>query len=158
MQRCGTFSSSADVWDHERVQDFFETVTIAFEFLGVATMVVGFVVAIGIALRAWVRSRDGGAAFRTLRAAIGGVILLGLELLVAADLVKTVTSPPSLTDAVVLAVIVLIRVVLSFSLQIEIDGVAPWRRALVSGGQVIAQAARRPNGSTETRGTDPTGI
>ncbi|NEN07464.1 DUF1622 domain-containing protein [Diaminobutyricibacter tongyongensis] len=131
------------------MQDFFETVTNVFEFVGVATMVLGFVVVAGIAIRVWVRSRDGGVAFRTLRQSIGGVILLGLEILVAADLVKTVTSPPSLTDAVVLAVIVLIRTVLSFSLQVEIDGVAPWRRAFVTGPEVIAHAARRADGSVE---------
>ena len=140
------------------MQDFFETVTIVFEFVGVATMVVGFVVAVGITVRVWVRSRDGSVAFRTLREAIGGVILLGLELLVAADLVKTVTSAPSLTDAAVLAVIVFIRIVLSFSLQIEIDGVAPWRRALVTGPEVIARAARRADGSSESRGPDPSGV
>ena len=140
------------------MQDFFETVTIVFEFVGVATMVVGFVVAVGITVRVWVRSRDGSVAFRTLREAIGGVILLGLELLVAADLVKTVTSAPSLTDAAVLAVIVFIRIVLSFSLQIEIDGVAPWRRAFVTGPEVITRAARRADGSSESPGPDPAGV
>ena len=49
-------------------------------------MVIGFVVAVGIALRVWV-ARGRGAAFRTLRETFGGVILLGLEILVAADLV-----------------------------------------------------------------------
>ncbi len=131
---------------------FFETVAIAFEAIGVAAMAVGFVVAIGIALRAWVRSHDGAVAFRTLRESFGGVILLGLEVLVAADLVRTVTSTPSLTDAVVLALIVLIRTVLSFSLQVEIEGVAPWRRALVTGPQVIAQAARRSGSAADSKG------
>ncbi len=140
------------MWDHDGMQDFFQTVTIVFEFAGVATMVVGFVVAVGISVRKWVRTRNGAVAFRTVREAIGGVILLGLEILVAADLVKTVTSPPSLTDAAVLAVIVLIRTVLSFSLQIEIDGVAPWRRAFVTGPEVIAHAARRPDDSAQAPG------
>ena len=121
----------------------FETVTEVFEVGGVATMVVGFLVALGLSLRVWIRAKDGEAAFRTLRQMFGGVILLGLEILVAADLVKTVTSTPSLTDAVVLGIIVLIRTVLSFSLQVEIDGVAPWKRALVTGPQVIARAVKR---------------
>lgn len=146
------------MWDHERMDEFFATVTLDFEFVGVLTMVVGFVVAVGIAVRTWIRSRDGAVAFRTLRETIGGVILLGLEILVAADLVKTVTSPPSLTDAAVLAVIVLIRTVLSFSLQVEIDGVAPWRRALVTGPEVIARAARRPDSTGETTGRGPAGL
>ncbi|PJJ61464.1 DUF1622 domain-containing protein [Compostimonas suwonensis] len=121
---------------------FFETVTRVFEIVGVSAMVVGFVVALIISVRVWIRSRDGARAFKTLRETIGGVILLGLEILVAADLVKTVTSTPSLTDAAVLAIIVIIRTVLSFSLQVEIDGVAPWRRALVTGPEVLARAAR----------------
>jgi uncharacterized membrane protein len=121
----------------------FESIGIAFEFVGVAAMAIGFVVAVLLAVITWRRTRSGAAAFRTLRESFGGVILLGLELLVAADLVKTVTSTPSLTDALVLAIIVLIRTVLSFSLQVEIDGVAPWRRALVTGPEVLAHAARR---------------
>lgn len=121
----------------------FETVGIAFEFVGVAALAIGFVVALAIALSVWVRTRNGTTAFRTLREAFGGVILLGLELLVAADLVKTVTSEPTLTDAIVLGIIVLIRTILSFSLQVEIDGVAPWRRALVTGPEVLARAARK---------------
>jgi uncharacterized membrane protein len=124
-------------------QGFFETIAIGFEVVGVSAMVIGFIAAVGIALRAWTRSKSGAVAFRTLRESFGGVILLGLEVLVAADLVRTVTSTPSLTDALVLALIVLIRTVLSFSLQVEIDGVAPWRRALVTGPEVIARSARR---------------
>jgi uncharacterized membrane protein len=122
---------------------FFESIANVFEVLGVGAMAIGLLVAVVIAARAWIRTSNGAVAFRTLRETFGGVILLGLEILVAADLVKTVTSAPSLTDAFVLAIIVLIRTILSFSLQIEIDGVAPWRRALVTGPQVIAQAAKR---------------
>lgn len=122
---------------------FFEAIGVAFEFAGVVAMALGFIVAVVISLVAWRRHRSGTVAFRTLRETFGGVILLGLEILVAADLVKTVTSDPTLTDAAVLGIIVLIRTILSFSLQVEIDGVAPWKRALVTGPQVLAQAARR---------------
>jgi uncharacterized membrane protein len=122
---------------------FFEAVGVAFEFAGVAALAIGFMVALAISLVVWVRRRSGRDAFRTLRESFGGVILLGLELLVAADLVKTVTSSPTLTDAVVLGIIVLIRTILSFSLQIEIDGVAPWRRAFVTGPEVLSHAVKR---------------
>lgn len=137
---------------------FFETTGIVFEFAGVAAMAVGLVVAIALAIAAWVRQRSGAAAFRTLRGSFGGVILLGLEILVAADLVKTVTSTPSLTDAFVLGIIVLIRTILSFSLQVEIDGVAPWRRALLTGPQAIAQAGRRAVRTTPDGGQEPSGV
>ena len=53
------------------------------------------------------------------------------------------TSTPSLTDAAVLGMIVLIRTVLSFTIEIEIDGVPPWRKALTTGPEVLAGAARK---------------
>jgi len=104
-------------------------------------MIVGTLFAFALALVTW-RRTDGGRAFKTLRDSLGGAILLGLELLVAADIVKTVTSTPSLTDAAILGLIVLIRTVLSISIEIEVDGVAPWRKALTTGPQVLARAAR----------------
>lgn len=125
------------------MQTFFETVATTFEVAGVVAMAVGFVVAIVLGARSLIVGRDGITAFRTLRDSIGLAILLGLEILVAADLVRTVTSTPSLTDAIVLAIVVLIRTVLSFSLQVEIDGVAPWKRALLTAPQLIAAKAGR---------------
>jgi uncharacterized membrane protein len=121
---------------------FFERATQAFEVLGVLSMVVGFVFAFALAVVTWKRTGDGARAFKTLRDSLGGAILLGLELLVAADIVKTVTSTPSLTDAAVLGMIVLIRTVLSITIEIEVDGVAPWRKALTTGPAVLARAAR----------------
>jgi uncharacterized membrane protein len=125
-----------------RLELFFERATQTFEVLGVSSMVVGFVFAFALAVVTWRRTRNGGRAFKTLRDSLGGAILLGLELLVAADIVKTVTSTPSLTDAAVLGMIVLIRTVLSITIEIEVDGVAPWRKALTTGPEVLARAAR----------------
>lgn len=128
----------------------FDTVAQVFEFIGVGAMALGFVVSLVLAVRSLVTVRDGKAAFTTLRNSIGLVILLGLEILVAADLVRTVTSTPSLTDAIVLAIVVLIRTVLSFSLQIEIEGVAPWKRALLTSPQLIARAVSGNRVDAET--------
>jgi uncharacterized membrane protein len=123
------------------LETFFGSVTIAFEVLGALAMVVGTVIAAVLCVRSLSRGDGGEAAFTTLRNTLGGAILLGLEVLVAADLLRTITSPPSLEDALILGLIVLIRTVLSFSIQVEIDGVAPWRRALLtSGGQLIGDA------------------
>lgn len=122
--------------------EFFEDVTKAFEVLGVLAMVVGFVFAFLLSVVTWWRSKDGSRAYKMLRNSLGGAILLGLELLVAADIVKTVTSAPSLTDASVLGMIVLIRTVLSFTIEIEMDGVPPWRKALTTGPEVLARVAR----------------
>jgi len=125
-----------------RLEAFFERATQLFEVLGVSSMVVGFLFAFALAAVTWKRTGNGARAFKTLRDSLGGAILLGLELLVAADIVKTVTATPSLTDAAVLGMIVLIRTVLSISIEIEVDGVAPWRRALTTGPHVLARAAR----------------
>lgn len=121
----------------------FRDVAFVFQLAGAGAMVVGLLVAVGVSIGAWRRTRSVSRGFAVLRETIGGVILLGLEILVAADLIRTVTADPSLSDAVVLALIVLIRTGLSFSLQVEIDGVAPWRRAMVTGAQQIARAASR---------------
>jgi len=122
------------------MEDLFTTVAVVFEALGAFAMIVGFVIALVLGARALARGEGGAAAFQTLRTTLGGGILLGLEVLVAADLIRTITSKPSLEDAAILGLIVLIRTVLSMSIQIEIDGVLPWRRALAtSGGQIVAE-------------------
>jgi uncharacterized membrane protein len=134
-------AAQGDDGDAVNLEQFFERATQAFEVLGVSSMVLGTGYAIGLALVTW--KRTGGArAFKTLRNSIGGAILLGLELLVAADIVKTVTSKPSLTDAAILGLIVLIRTVLSFTIEVEIDGVAPWRKGLTTGAGVLARTTR----------------
>ena len=122
--------------------EFFTIVAEIFEVVGVGVMIIGFVVAIALGLRSWIVTKNGRTAFQTLRDSLGLVILLGLEVLVAADLVRTVTSTPSLTDALVLGIIVIIRTILSFSLQIEIEGVVPWKRAMLTAPQQIARRVR----------------
>ena len=59
-------------------------------------------------------------------------ILLGLEVLIIADIVQTITIEPTAESALVLGVIVLVRTFLSFSLEIELEGVVPWRRAIAT--------------------------
>ena len=126
------------------IEPVFTTVAVVFEVIGAVSMCVGFVIAVVLGMRALRRGDGGQAAFQTLRTTLGAAILLGLEVLVAADLIRTITSKPSLEDAVILGLIVLIRTVLSMSIQIEIEGVLPWRRALLtSGGQVLGEQIAR---------------
>ena len=66
--------------------------------------------------------------YRRFRQQLGQTILLGLELLVAGDIVRTVAASPSLTSVAILAAIVLIRTFLSFSLEVEITGRWPWQK------------------------------
>src|SRR3954452_25121012 len=114
----------------------------AFEVAGAFVLLAGLFVAVAMAVRVLRRSRDGRQAYRVLRQSFGGVILLGLEILVAADLVRTVAVAPTLDNVVILGLIVLIRTVLSFSLETEIVVVPPWRRAAMSAPGSIARAAR----------------
>lgn len=88
--------------------------------VGVATIVVGAVIAAGATATRFRRGeRDLYPQFREW---LGRAILLGLELLVAADIIRTVAAKPTLTSVAVLAIIVAIRTFLSFSLQLEITG------------------------------------
>jgi uncharacterized membrane protein len=66
--------------------------------------------------------------YRRFRQEVGRAILLGLELLVAADIIRTVVISPTLTSVAVLAGIVLVRTFLSFSLDVELTGMWPWQR------------------------------
>jgi uncharacterized membrane protein len=119
-----------------------EHVAQAFEVIGAAVLLIGLFVSAWLGIRAWRRTRDGRHAYLVLRQSFGGVILLGLEILVAADLVRTVAVQPTLENVLVLGLIVIIRTVLSFSLETEIEGVAPWRRATLSGAGHVVRAAR----------------
>ena len=103
-----------------------EVVAQAFEVVGVAILIVG---AGFTAIRAVAERGTGTNTYQLMRRRFGRTLLLGLEVLVAADIVKTVAVESTLDSVLVLAVLVLVRTVLSLSLDAEIDGVAPWRRA-----------------------------
>src|SRR5215469_3296598 len=118
-------------------------VALGFEALGAVTLVLGVVLSIVLALAAWRRTREPGRSFSALRQTFGGTLLLALEVLVAADLIRTVAVAPTLTNVLVLGLIVLIRTFLSFSLQTEIDGAPPWRRATATGIGTVSRAASK---------------
>lgn len=113
-----------------------------FEVLAAATLFAGLIFSVWLSLRTYIRTKSGTSAYKIMRQSFGGAILLGLEILVAGDLIRTVAVAPTLDNVIVLAIIVLIRTFLSFSLEIEIDGVPPWRKGLVSGATVINQARK----------------
>jgi uncharacterized membrane protein len=112
-----------------------------FEVIAALVFIAGLIFAFVISIRAWRRS-GGALAYRTMRQTFGSSILLGLEILVAGDLIRTVAVAPTLDNVVVLAIIVLIRTFLSFSLEIEIEGVPPWRRGMVSGATMMKKAVK----------------
>ncbi|GER22231.1 hypothetical protein NCCP1664_07280 [Zafaria cholistanensis] len=99
----------------------------AVDIAGVAAIVIGAAVATLQAAAALARRR-GGDTYGTYRRRLGRSILLGLELLVAADIIRTVAVAPTFDSVGVLALIVLIRTFLSFSLELEITGRWPWQK------------------------------
>ena len=106
--------------------DWVELIGKVVDGAGVALMIVGALAATAMAARrAATRDPD---AYRRYRRQLGRSILLGLELLVAADIIRTVAVTPTVRSVVVLAAIVLIRTFLSFSLELEITGRWPWQK------------------------------
>jgi uncharacterized membrane protein len=100
----------------------------AVEVAGIATLVVGGLYALGaFGLRAARRATAG--SYEDLRRSLGRSILLGLEILVAADIIRTIAITPTFTSVGVLGLIVVVRTFLSFSLEAELDGQWPWRKA-----------------------------
>ena len=129
---------------------FFEDVTVLFEVIGVLVLVVGLAAAVVVTALALRRSRDMHRAVTVFRNAFGGALLLALEILIAADLTRTLTVEPTLNNVLVLGVIVLIRTVLSISLDVEMDGVAPWhKRAFETGTGKFRRAVRQSGEGAE---------
>ena len=99
------------------------------ELAGDAIEAVGVLIIVGGLVLAALRSlRNGASRYQRLRHDIGRAILLGLEVLVAADIVRTVAFTPTMASVGVLALIVAIRTFLSWSLALELDGRWPWQR------------------------------
>lgn len=108
------------------MQPFTQTIELVGKVIdgaGVAVVVLGLSIA---ALRFLV-GRNAPDAYRQFRQDIGRGILLGLEFLVAADIIRTVAVTPTLDGVLVLALIVLIRTFLSMALQVELEGRWPWQ-------------------------------
>jgi len=100
----------------------------AIDAAGIAILIVGALIALSL----YVGHLRGGTApsdaYRQLRRNLGRAILLGLELLVAADIIKTVAISPTIESVAALGLIVLVRSFLSMTLELEIDGHWPWQR------------------------------
>ena len=104
------------------------------EIAGVAVIVAGSV----LASINYVRRRVGGQSaeddFRAFRSSMGRAVLTGLEFLVAADIVRTITTELSLQSLLSLGGLILIRILLSLALEVEIEGTWPWRRREIERG------------------------
>ncbi|MBL8395635.1 MAG: DUF1622 domain-containing protein [Candidatus Accumulibacter sp.] len=103
-----------------------EMVGVVLDGAGILVIVLGMLVAIARCAIYGCRAAD---TYRQIRQDIGRGILLGLEFLVAADIIRTVAVTPTLEGVLVLGLIVLIRTFLSTALQVELEGQWPWQRA-----------------------------
>jgi uncharacterized membrane protein len=104
-----------------------EWIAQALEAAGLLVLVLGVLATTALFLRRGLGGSAWIAAYDRYRADLGRAILLGLELLVAADIAGTVAAPLNLTNIAALGLVVLIRTFLSFSLEVEINGRWPWQ-------------------------------
>src|SRR5271167_3802729 len=108
------------------IQHTIGLVGVAFEAAGVIVLVIGAIFAFVQYIAVLIRSRDAPAAYRRLRMHLGRAILVGLELLIAADIIHSVVINTTFATIGVLGLLVLVRTFLSWSLEVEIDGEWPW--------------------------------
>jgi uncharacterized membrane protein len=114
----------------EQAHIFVDQLAKGLELVGVAIIIFGIILGTVSFLRDGIRTSDWRAAYPRYRSDIGRGILLGLELLVGADIISTITAPLTFDSVGLLAAIVVIRTFLSFSLETEIEGCWPWQRAI----------------------------
>ena len=135
--------------NEETYVEVMTAVSRTFEVIAAVLLILGLLVSAVLALRQWRRTGDGKSSYKLIRQSFGSVLLLSLEILVAGDLIQTVAVSQTLESVAVLGLIVLIRTFLSFSLEIEMEGTPPWRRAMTSGASQFAraqqQASKVPN-------------
>ena len=109
---------------HTVVTQVIEAISVLIEVLAVAIIVV----AIAYATTIYLVRRRGGDAYSEYRVRLGRALGLGLEVLVAADIIRTVALQPTMENVLVLGLLVLIRTFLSWSLVVEIEGRWPWQQ------------------------------
>lgn len=112
----------------DQIHPYIEQLAKLLEVAGVVIILAGVVLASFWFVRDGQRSGDWRSGYERYRANLGRGILLGLELLVGADIIGTITAPLTFKSVGLLAIIVVIRTFLSFSLETEIEGCWPWQR------------------------------
>jgi uncharacterized membrane protein len=109
------------------VVQIIETVSKGIELIGVAVIVLAFLYAIVRSIAHWGQKK--GDAYDRLRVFIGKALQLGLEFLVAADIIRTVLIEPTLQPLLALGVLIIVRTVLSWSITVDLEGCWPWQVA-----------------------------
>ena len=111
----------------EQFSALIEALAWLIEAIGVLIIVIGLMLAVVVAFSEQYRRHDTQMAYTKFRRLFGRILLLGLEVLVAADIVRTVALQPSIQNVSILALLVLIRTFLSWSLVVELEGRWPWQ-------------------------------
>jgi uncharacterized membrane protein len=109
--------------DHYR--ELMDGIGRAVDAVGVIVIVLGAILATGSFMVK--RHKEAGKSYRVYRQDLGRAILLGLEFLIAGDIIRTVVVAPTLENVFILGLIVLIRTFLSMALQLEVEGRWPWQ-------------------------------
>ena len=112
----------------DRILDAIEYVAVAIEVLAVVIIVIGIMYATVHYIVGRLRHDDLVVNYRTYRAHLGAGLLLGLEVLVAADVIRTVALEPTLESVAVLGILVTIRIALAWSIVVEIEHHWPWQK------------------------------
>lgn len=110
------------------LEELITQVGTAIDVAGVLVIVVGALIVTAVFIYKMSRGSELAAAYRLYRQGLGRAILLGLEFLVAGDIIRTVAISPTFRSVGVLAAIVLVRTFLSFALEVELDGRWPWQK------------------------------
>ncbi|MGA8853690.1 MAG: DUF1622 domain-containing protein [Christiangramia sp.] len=110
----------------ENIKLYIEYIARIIEVGGVLTILIGTILSVGKFL--FSRQNAGKRSYKILRQELGKGILLGLEILVAADIIATVVTEPTMNKVLTLGIIVVIRTFLSLSIELEIEGRFPWQR------------------------------
>jgi len=126
----------------EQVHWYIEQLAKLLEIAGVAIILLGVTLASVWYVNDGRRGGDWRKAYERYRANLGRGILLGLELLVGADIIGTITAPLTFTSVGLLGIIVIIRTFLSFALETEIEGCWPWQRRGARAGRTATTIER----------------
>jgi uncharacterized membrane protein len=129
----------------ESMAELFKMAVVAFEAAGVAVLTFGFMFSMGRFIKRMLQAADRHEAFRDLRHGFGHTLLLALDLLVAADIILTITIDLSFETLGMLGILVLIRTLLHFVLELEVSGRWPWQGSPLASGEQVGR--QRPSDS-----------
>jgi len=134
-------------------QEIIFVISEVIDFAGVAIIALGALIGVILCIQDLLGQERAVNAYRHLRTFLGRSLLLGLEFLVAGDIIKTVAIEPTFDSVIVLALIVAVRTVLSLSIDVEIDGRWPWEAARQAGmtEATLARTSDSPRHTQEHR-------